>query len=145
MLQVSRRSFLMGSAVAGAFALGGCASVDRAGGASATASAARARTLYEAIFERMLVASPELATTLGLDTGARAHLKNKLADASPAGRLNLYGPIVDALPQLRVIDRAALTGRDRGWLDTARWYGERAAEVKPFPYGAIGGYNYPIP
>jgi uncharacterized protein (DUF885 family) len=138
----SRRAFLLSSAAAG---LAACTPMNRARTASAGNAAAQARTLYESIFERMLRASPELATTLGLDTGARAALKSQLYDASPAGRLNLYGPIVDALPQLAAIDRERLTGRDRGWLDTARWFGERAGETRGFEYGAIGGYNYPVP
>jgi uncharacterized protein (DUF885 family) len=143
--QFSRRLFLLSSAAAG---LAACTPVARTRGASAASAgseAAQARALYDAIFERMLVASPELSTGLGLDTGARAGLKSRLGDSSPAGRLNLYGPLVEAQPQLQAIDRSALTGRDRGWLDTARWFAERAAEVRTFDYGAIGGYNYPVP
>lgn len=140
----NRRQFLLGSAATGALLASGCAPMARPG-AAAGGEAARARALYDALFERVLVASPELATSLGLDTGARAGLKSQLADASPAGKLNLYGPIADALPQLDAIDRSGLAGRDRGWLDTARWYGTRAAEAATFDYGAIGGYNYPIP
>jgi uncharacterized protein (DUF885 family) len=141
--QFSRRKFLMSSAAAGAVA--SCASPTRIESLGASVAEAPARDLYDSIFERMLVASPELATNLGLDTGARALLKSRLADSSPAGKLNLYAPLAAALPQLKAIDRTALSGRDRGWLDTARWFGERAQEAASFDYGAIGGYNYPIP
>jgi len=144
MIDVSRRRFLLGSAATGAFLAAGCPPTARTGSAGSSA-AAQARSLYDAIFERMLVASPELATGLGLDTGARSALKSRLSDSSPAGKLNLYAPLAAAQPQLRAIDRNALTGRDRGWLDTALWFAERANEAATFNYGAIGGYNYPIP
>ena len=146
MFAPDRRAFLLGSAATSAFMAAGCTPMARSGPAGATTSAAaQARTLYDAIFERMLVASPELATGLGLDVGARAGLKSQLSDSSPAGKLNLYAPLAAALPQLQAIDREALSGRDRGWLDTARWFGERANEVRTFDYGAVGGYNYPVP
>jgi uncharacterized protein (DUF885 family) len=112
---------------------------------SGSGAVAQARALYDRIFEEMLVASPETATSLGLDTGKRAGLKSQLADASPAGKLNYYGPLARALPELKAIPRAELKGRDRGWLDTALWFAERSRETASIPYGAIGGYYYPVP
>ena len=144
MVHLHRRHFLLGSAATGALFAAGCAPMERTG-AVGSGAAAQARSLYDAIFERMLVASPELATGLGLDTGARVALKSQLSDSSPAGKLNLYAPLAAAQPQLRAIDRTGLSGRDRGWLDTALWFAERANEAATFTYGAIGGYNYPIP
>ena len=113
--------------------------------ASSQGAAAQVRSLYDRIFEEMLVASPETATSLGLDTGERAGLKSVLANASPAGKLSLYEPFVRALPQLKAINRGELTGRERGWLDTALWFAERSREAASIPYGGIGGFNYPIP
>src|SRR5687767_2558690 len=63
-LKIDRREFLMTTGAAGAFALSACATGGGSPIPSAT-EAAGARRLYEAIFERMLVASPELATHLG--------------------------------------------------------------------------------
>lgn len=140
MLKLDRRQFLLGSAAAGALVASGCATTGGQGGASA-----RARALYDGIFEGMLRASPEMATGLGLDTGARAHLKSRLSDASAGGKMGSYQPMIDALPQLRRIDRAALDGRERAWLDTVIWVGERVAAFEPVPYGSVGGYNYPVP
>jgi uncharacterized protein (DUF885 family) len=142
MMSLDRRQFLLGSTAAGALAASGCMTTPSGGG---SAAARQARSLYDSIFEAMLVASPELATGLGLDTGARAALKSRLGDSSPAGKLSLYGPLAAALPQLQALDRSGLQGRERGWLDTAIWFGERARETASIPYGAIGGYNYPIP
>jgi len=144
MTQLSRRQFLLGSAAAGAYALSGCASVPAATpAAAATDQAAQARAIYDRIFERMLTLAPEMATGLGLDTGARAGLKSRLSD--PGARLGAYQPAIDALPELRAIDRSALAPQERGFLDTATWVAERIAAFERVPYGAIGGYNYPVP
>ncbi len=140
MIQLDRRQFLLGSAAAGAFALTGCQSLGEA-----RTPSARARALYDRIFESMLQASPEMATGLGLDTGARAPLKHRLSDASRAGRMGSYRPLIEALPGLARIEREALPAQERAWLDTVRWIGERMAVFDPVPYGAVGGYNYPVP
>jgi uncharacterized protein (DUF885 family) len=142
MTMFDRRQFLLGSTAA--FALTGCAARPLSQVASG-GEAAKASALYDQIFERMLIASPELATNLGLDTGARAPLRARLGDVSPSGRLRSYRPMVEALPQLRAIDRSALGPREGAWLDTVRWVAERIGEAATFPYGGIGGYNYPIP
>jgi uncharacterized protein (DUF885 family) len=140
---LSRRAFLLSSAAVG---LAACTPMARTGSASSGGAVARARGLYEAIFERLLAASPETATDLGLDTGARAGLKSQLSDMTEAGKLRQFRPLADALPRLRAIDRSQLRGRDRGWLDTAIWLGERAATFDSFDYGRIGGaYAYPVP
>ena len=46
-----------------------------AGAAASNPEVARARALYDAIFEEMLTVTPQSATTLGLDTGSRAALR----------------------------------------------------------------------
>ncbi|HEX8641812.1 MAG TPA: DUF885 family protein [Allosphingosinicella sp.] len=137
--QLDRRQFLMGSAATGALALAGCA------GMAPRSDTAAARALYDSIFEGMLRASPETATGLGLDTGERAYLKSRLSDASPGGKMGPYRPLLDHLPQLRQVDRGELAPRERAWLDTVLWLGERMSEAATFDYGGIGGYNYPIP
>ncbi|WP_165357563.1 DUF885 family protein [Sphingosinicella sp. CPCC 101087] len=137
---LDRRRFLLTSAAAtGAFVLQGCA------GLAPRSDTAAARSLYDSIFEGMLRASPEMASGLGLDTGERAFLKSRLSDASPAGKMGPYRPLLDQLPQLRQIDRSLVEGRERAWLDTVLWLGERMSEAATFDYGGIGGYNYPIP
>ncbi len=141
MQPLSRRKFLLSSTAFGAVS---CAPISRTGFDSGS-GAAQARRLYDRIFEEMLIASPETATSLGLDTGKRVALKSRLGDASPAGKLGFYAPLARALPQLKAIRREDLSGRDRGWLDTAVWFAERSRETASIPYGAIGGYDYPVP
>ena len=134
-----RRQFLLGTTATGTLALGGCA------GLAPRSETAAARAIYGSIFEGMLRAAPEIATSLGLDTGERAWLKRRLVDASPAGKMSMYRPLIDALPQLRQLDRTQLQGRERGWLDTVLWLGELMSEAETFPYGRISGYFYPVP
>ena len=136
---LDRRQFLLGSAASGALVLGGCA------GLAPGSETATARSLYASIFEGMLRVAPETATGLGLDSGERAFLKSRLGDASPAGRMGLYQPLLDHLVRLRQIDRSRLVGRERAWLDTVLWLGGRMSEAATFSYGGIGGYSYPIP
>jgi len=138
MFHLDRRQFLLGSAAAGAFVASGCATTGGRG-----TPAAQARAIYDDIFQGMLQRSPEMATSLGLDTGAHAALKYHLSDASSAGRLGGYLPGIQALPRLRRIDRTALDPRERAFLDTAIWVSERAASFEQFPFGAIDGYPVP--
>jgi uncharacterized protein (DUF885 family) len=133
-----RRQFLLSSAAAtGALALSGCA------GMVPRSETGAARALYDSIFEGMLRVAPELATSLGLDTGERAYLRGRLSDSGPAGGSGAYQAIVDHLPQLRRIERAALPPHERAWLDTVLWSGARTEEIATIPYGNFSGYPVP--
>jgi uncharacterized protein (DUF885 family) len=134
---LNRRRLLAASA--GALALG--AGTARAQGAAA----AQARALYDEIFENLLRVSPTTASSLGLDTGPRAALKSRLDDRSPAGRLNVFQPLIDAGPKLAAIDRAGLTGLDATRYDTVKWLAENYAHAQTFPSGGVDSYGYPVP
>jgi uncharacterized protein (DUF885 family) len=132
-----RRQFLLGSAAAtGVLALGGCAVVPRSG-------AGDARQLYDRIFQTMLRQSPEMATSLGLDTGANADLRGQLAPSGPAGKMGNYRPMVEQLPALRRMAAGGVQGRDKAFLDTVLWLGERVEEVARTPWGTFDGYPVP--
>lgn len=133
MLALSRRKFLLSSSAA---ALGACAPIARSKQAAGTGEAAETRTLYDNVFEQMLAIAPETATSLGLDTGDRAMLKGRLFDRQRWGRAGWWSPLVDVLPQLRSLDADRLPLRERAWLNTAIWYGDRAVERRSIPYGS---------
>ncbi|HEY0324579.1 MAG TPA: DUF885 family protein, partial [Allosphingosinicella sp.] len=135
MFAIDRRQFLFGSAATGALAVAGCAPMARTD-SSATGASAQARAIYDGVFEQMLRLSPEAATNLGLDTGPRAALKSQLSDRAVTGRGGWWGPLIDALPQLRAIDSGSLSLRERAFRDTAIWFGERAVESRAMTYGA---------
>lgn len=136
---IDRRRFVAGSGAALALsALPGVAS------AQASASeTAKARALYDRLFEAMLRSSPETATSLGLDTGARDGLRARLSDNSAANRFGLSQTFAAARPQIRAIDARKLSDEERTYLETLAWHADRRAEVIRFPYGGFAGY--PIP
>jgi uncharacterized protein (DUF885 family) len=132
MTSLSRRHFLAGAASAAALAA--CARTPRPGAAGAS-EAAEARAIYERVFAAMLPLEPEAATSLGLDVGAQAGLKARLRDLSVTGRNGWWGPLVQALPELRAIEVRRLPLRDRALRDTAIWFGELAADRRALSYG----------
>ncbi|MDB5424997.1 MAG: hypothetical protein JWQ29_2413 [Phenylobacterium sp.] len=133
---LDRRAFLLATAAA---------AVARSASAAATPADAKAAALYGQLLEGYLAASPEAATTAGLDTGPHADLKRRLDDRSYAHRFDFYDGLANALPQLSAIDEAALSGRGPAYLGTLRWTSERAREFRRFAYGGVGGYAYPVP
>ena len=136
---MQRREFLFSSvAVAVTAALAHRAVADAPAGESA-------RALLDAIFDRMLVASPEGATTLGLDTGKHAALRAMLDDQSPAGRMSTLGPVADAWPALQSVDRARLAARDRTYIAAVTWLSEISREVAAQSVGRVDSYGYPVP
>jgi uncharacterized protein (DUF885 family) len=138
---MQRRDFLLSTvAAAVASALGHRAIADAPSG-----EVAKARAIFDAIFERTLGASPQGATTLGLDTGRNAVLRSRLDDRSPAGRMGSLGPIANALPELRGVDRAKLGGRDRTDFDAVAWLAAISQEVASQPIGRVDNYGYPVP
>ncbi len=128
---VSRRTFLMTAAAAG---LAACTRL-RASDTETGESAIRARNLYDRVFEAMLRLRPETATWLGIDNGERAGLKSQLGDLAVTGRNGWWGPLIEALAELKAIDRQSLPLRARALRDTAIWFGERGADRLDLAYG----------
>jgi uncharacterized protein (DUF885 family) len=139
---MDRRAFLSSGAALAAF---GASPALAATAKRAGSPAQRARAFYDVLVEEELAAAPELATQLGLDTGARAGLKSRLDDRSPAGRLRHLGTLAAAGPRLKAIDRARLQGRDRSDYDTIAWMSAISREIGAFPYGGVDSYGYPVP
>jgi len=98
--------------------------------------AAQARAIYDQVFAETLTIAPEMATGLGLDKGERASLKHRLTEEARYGRIGRWEPLLQAMPRLRAIDAAQLPLRERAWLNTAIWFGERAAASRSIPYGS---------
>ena len=107
--------------------------------------AARARALYDSIFADLLAASPQTASSLGLDTGANASARSRLDDRSPAGRMRELAPLIRAWPKLQAIDAGRLAGRDRSDFETVAWIAAIGREIEAHPFGGIDSYAYPVP
>jgi uncharacterized protein (DUF885 family) len=137
---MDRRQF-----VASGLALAVTGALGRAARAAAETEAARARALYDRIFEEILLVAPQLATTLGLDTGKRAGARSLLNGRGRAYRLGQLGPIAKAWPAVQKIDAAQLAGVDRTYFATVAWLSAICREIEAQPLGTVDGYNYPVP
>lgn len=109
------------------------------------AESERARAIYAAVFDDLLTTSPQTATTLGLDTGARSALRARLDDRSVAGRMGVLTPPVRAWPSLQTIDATKLTGRERSYFETVAWVSSISREVEAQRLGGVDSYGYPVP
>lgn len=135
-----RREFLAsGIALAASGALG------RAAWAAPQDEAQRARALYDRIFDEILLVAPQLATTLGLDTGPRAGARSLLNGRGRANRLGPLGPVARAWPQVQKIDAAQLDGVERAYFASLDWLASISRELAAHPYGTVDSYNYPVP
>ncbi|HEV2530305.1 DUF885 domain-containing protein [Phenylobacterium sp.] len=126
-----RRSFM---ATAGALALTP---------ARALAAPGSDAALYDAVLEAVLRASPETATSYGLDAGPRAGLKHRLDDRGAANRLSYFDAIIDAGPRLASAAPPA-TPRAAIFRAMAASLADNARPFRGFAYGGIGGFGYPV-
>ena len=107
---IDRRTVLLSGAAASAFALAPEA-LGRAAPAPNQAGAALNR-LFDAFMAENLDRSPVQATSLGLDTGARAYQRSKIDDSSLAAVAADKRRTADQLKRLKAFDRSALSGMD---------------------------------
>jgi uncharacterized protein (DUF885 family) len=111
----------------------------RAHAASGTDSSVE--KLLAEIAEELLADYPENATSLGIDTGARAQLKARLSDRSATGQQTIAGRVAKRLVRLKSIDATALEEKLRIDLDVVRTAHATAAEGFAFPYGDVALLN----
>ncbi|MEO8115855.1 MAG: DUF885 family protein [Phenylobacterium sp.] len=77
---------------------------------SATGAEAQLAKALDDIFAQVMADNPELATSLGLDTGANAAAKSQLHKTGVADLDRARRQTAEQLARLRTIDRKALTG-----------------------------------
>ncbi len=134
---LNRRELLIGGAAAG-LAPALPAFADQAAPARLSESA-KLRALFDEFFQRGLLRSPELATSLGLDKGDLAGLKRRLSERSPAAVARNAADTERRLNELWSIDRAALPGADAVSYDTVLFTTEvRNEGDRSFNYGGGG-------
>lgn len=134
-MNTTRRELL--AAGASAFAL----SVLPARALAAATPDARAEAMLADMAQAMLMDAPETASGLGIDTGARAALKSRLGDKSPAGQARIAAHVRDRLARLRAIDLDALSPATRTDVEVARASHELAADGFAFPFGDMAMMN----
>ncbi|MGN6154464.1 MAG: DUF885 domain-containing protein [Sphingomicrobium sp.] len=138
----SRREALatVGTGLASALLLARSAPALALQGAPANAEAA---ALLDSFAENLLRLSPESATSLGIDTGARAALRSRLADRSAAGQRHFATVIRSDLARARAFDASQLDFQTRTNFEVVRSAYETSSEGYAMPYGdvAVGGWR----
>lgn len=126
----TRRHVLAGSA--GGLALATLPAAARA--ATAPAKPTPARVLLDRIADEVLRLAPEQATGLGVDTGARAALRGKLSDPTPAGDARFAAEVASVDRRLKALPRVRMAADDRLRVDTVAYAAERGLEAKQWFY-----------
>jgi uncharacterized protein (DUF885 family) len=110
---------------------------------SGGASDSDASKLLDSIGDNLLQLSPGSATSLGLDTGARAGMRSRLEDRSPAGQQRLSSLLKQDLARADAFDVAALSFPMRTSVEVLRSAYKTALEGFALPYGdvAVGGWR----
>lgn len=121
-----------------AMLLDGCAPAARSTPAPRDAAA-----LLDGIAWQLLEASPEQATSLGVDTGTHAALRGKLGDRSKAGQAQLVALLRKALKQVAAVNPGALDPATQTSLAVVNSAFSVALDGFALPYGdvAIGGWR----
>ena len=107
------------------------------------ANDAGARALLDSIADNLLRLQPEAATSLGIDTGARAALRSQLADRSEEGKKRLAAQVRDDFRRLNAFDATGLSHGMRTSIDVVRSAYSTALEGFGLPYGdiTVGGWR----
>ncbi|HEX8840722.1 MAG TPA: DUF885 domain-containing protein, partial [Sphingomicrobium sp.] len=104
---------------------------------------AEANALLDSIGENFLRLNPESATSLGIDTGARAQMRYQLSDKSAAGQQRFAQVIKADLARAEAIDTSALSFPVRTSIEVVKSAYRTGLQGFAFPYGdvAVGGYR----
>jgi uncharacterized protein (DUF885 family) len=107
------------------------------------ATDADANMLLGSIGENLIRLSPGSATSLGVDTGARAALRSQLDDRSPAGQQRLAALLKQDLSRAEAFDASNLSFPVRTSVEVVRSAYKTALEGFALPYGdvAVGGWR----
>lgn len=115
-----------------------------AGVRAASTEDARLASLLDAFFYEGVDESPQQASSLGLDRGARTPLKSQLNDFSAAGKAKRLAAAKDRLARLRAIDKAALSSAPRLDFDVVEYDLARSIDAETrFPFGSARGNFQP--
>jgi uncharacterized protein (DUF885 family) len=107
------------------------------------ATEAGALDLLDQIADSFFRLAPESATSLGVDTGARAALRSQLADRSADGQQRIARQIRADLERARAFDASGLSHATRTSVEVVRSAYATALEGFALPYGdvAVGSWR----
>ncbi|HEX8395646.1 MAG TPA: DUF885 family protein, partial [Longimicrobium sp.] len=141
---LSRREMLGALASAAVLPLlSACGAARAPASAGATDADRSALALLERIGNDLLNLFPESATSLGLDVGARAEMRSRLADRSAAGEELIARQLRADLGALATVDAARLSHPVRTSVEVVRSAYTTALEGFALPYGdiTVGGWR----
>src|SRR5688572_2653853 len=123
--------------------LQGCGDGSAPPAASTAESEADAAALLDQIGESYVRFAPESATSLGIDTGARAALRSQLADRSAEGQQRIASQVREDIERVKAINTSALTHATRTTVEVVRSAYATALEGFALPYGdiTVGGWR----
>ena len=101
------------------------------------ASEGRAKALLDSFAENLLQLSPESATSLGVDTGARAKLRYQLGDRSAAGQRRVAATLKSDLGRAEALDTSGLSITTRTSIEVVKSAYTTALEGFALPYGDV--------
>ncbi len=136
----SRRDLLL--AALSATAVSAVPGLSLAASAAATPADTAFSKLLDDIADEVLNLSPTSATGLGLDKGARAALKSRLEDESPAGDAAWAEEVKSIQRRLKNINRAALSESAQIRYDTIAYAAESGVQGLRFPFGGAASGFY---
>jgi uncharacterized protein (DUF885 family) len=107
------------------------------------ANEADALTLLDAVADNLLRLFPEAATSLGIDTGARAALRSQLADRSAEGQQRVVKQLRADLERVNAFDATGLSYATRTSFEVVRSAYTTSLEGFALPYGdiTVGGWR----
>jgi uncharacterized protein (DUF885 family) len=141
---LSRRELILALASAATLPLvAGCSPGSNPPAATATATDAEALALLDSVADNLLNLLPDSATSLGLDTGARAGLRAKLADRSAEGQRKIAAQVRADLDRLNAFDTAGLSYAVRTSAEVVKSAYSTALAGFALPYGdiTVGGWR----
>ena len=99
--------------------------------------------LLDQIADKLLRLSPEGATSLGIDTGARAALRSQLGDRSAEGQQQIANQLRVDLERVKAFNTSGLSHATRTSIEVVRSAYATALEGFALPYGdvAVGGWR----
>ncbi|WP_294301968.1 DUF885 family protein [uncultured Sphingomonas sp.] len=89
------------------------------------------------VADEWLRLSPEAATSLGIDTGARADLRGQSSDVSPAGVARVHAWVRGAIPRLQAVVAGPGDAASKRTADVALAAYRTSADGFAFPYGDV--------
>jgi len=121
--------------------VGGCARGD--GSSPPSPNDPDVMKLLDSVADNLLQLQPEAATSLGIDTGARAALRSRLADRSGDGKQRLAKQVKADLDRVNAVETGQLSHPVRTSVDVVRSAYATAIEGFALPYGdiTVGGWR----